>query len=108
MPKSKPVRHNTNCSVYGCHSRKMIDRSVHFHSFPDKNSGIRVQIVNASGATEVIDKRKAWERVLLMGKPVSKYMRVCSRHFTNEDYCAKGKVIIPIIVKLFNVNLGII
>lgn len=90
--KTKPSKHNTNCCVYGCHSRKMFERNIHFHSFPDKNSGILVNIVNAFGNEEKMDKRKAWEKVLLMGKPVTKFMRVCSKHFKNEDYCAKGSV----------------
>lgn len=89
-PKPK---YNTNCCVYGCHSRKGSDRRIHFHAFPDKNSGIKVKLTNALGQIEEVDKRKAWEKVLLMGKPVSKFMRVCSKHFTSEDYCAKGKIL---------------
>nr|CAH7724295.1 unnamed protein product [Callosobruchus chinensis] len=86
---SKP-KYNTNCSVYGCHSRKAVDRSIHFHGFPDKNSGILVKITNASGREEEMDKRQAWEKVLLMGKPVTKFMKVCSKHFKTTDYLAKG------------------
>lgn len=97
MAASTKRRFNTNCCVYGCHSRKMVDRSIHFHAFPDKNSGIRVKVVNAFGQEETVDKRKAWEKVLRMGKPVTKSMRVCSKHFSNDDYCAKGKYIIHII-----------
>ncbi|KAJ8910757.1 hypothetical protein NQ315_009062 [Exocentrus adspersus] len=89
--KQKKQRYNTICCVYGCHSRKGKDRSIHFHAFPNKNSGIKVKIINAMDQEENIDKRKAWEKVLLMGKPVSKYMRVCSKHFTSEDYCAKDR-----------------
>ncbi|KAJ8909937.1 hypothetical protein NQ315_005656 [Exocentrus adspersus] len=88
--KAKKQRYNTNCCVYGCHSRKGKDRNIHFHAFPNKNSGIKVKLINAMDQEENIDKRKAWEKVLLMGKPVNKYMRVCSKHFTSEDYCAKG------------------
>nr|CAI5825451.1 unnamed protein product [Callosobruchus analis] len=86
----KASKFNTNCSVYGCHSKKGYDRSIHFHAFPPKDSDIKVRIVNALGQEEEMDKRLAWERVLLMGKPVTKYMRVCSKHFIKEDYCAKG------------------
>ncbi|KAJ8958724.1 hypothetical protein NQ318_016452, partial [Aromia moschata] len=32
------------------------------------------------------DKRKAWILKLRIGKPVSKFMRVCSLHFAEEDY----------------------
>ena len=74
---SKP-KYNTNCCVYGFHSRKAVDRSINFHGFPDNNSGILVKITaNASGREEEMDKRKAWEKVLLMGKPVTKFLKVC-------------------------------
>ncbi|KAJ8956939.1 hypothetical protein NQ318_014358 [Aromia moschata] len=33
-----------------------------------------------------IDKRKAWILKLRIGKPVSKFMRVCSLHFAEEDF----------------------
>lgn len=82
--------HNTNCCVYNCHSRKHVNRSIHFHYFPKHNAGY-VSLENKFGVQERIDRRKAWEKVLLMGKPVTKNMRVCSLHFKAEDYCTQGK-----------------
>ncbi|KAJ8941604.1 hypothetical protein NQ318_012950 [Aromia moschata] len=35
---------------------------------------------------ERIDKRKACILKLRIGKPVSKFMRVCSLYFAEEDY----------------------
>ncbi|KAJ8914361.1 hypothetical protein NQ315_011349 [Exocentrus adspersus] len=86
--KSTPIN-NTNCSVYGCHSKKSKDKNIHFHFFPKKGD-IRVKIKNRFGVEEEVDRRKAWEKILLMGKSVTKYMRVCSKHFKSEDYCANG------------------
>nr|CAH7727257.1 unnamed protein product [Callosobruchus chinensis] len=42
-----------------------------------------------------MDKRKAWEKVLLMGKAVTKFMKVCakSKHFKTTDYIAKDQFI---------------
>ncbi|KAJ8941418.1 hypothetical protein NQ318_010168, partial [Aromia moschata] len=40
---------------------------------------------------ERIDKRKAWILKLRIGKPVSKFMRVCSLHFAEEDYFYRPK-----------------
>ncbi|KAJ8945895.1 hypothetical protein NQ318_002737 [Aromia moschata] len=37
------------------------------------------------------DKRKAWILKLRIGKPVSKFMRVCSLHFAEEDYFYRSK-----------------
>ena len=90
MACTSKTKHNTNYCVYKCHVRKQKDRNIHFHYFPKKNSGIMVKIINSFGAEELIDKRKAWEKVLLMGKPVTDSMRVCSTHFKKEDYCARG------------------
>ncbi|KAJ8947581.1 hypothetical protein NQ318_010093 [Aromia moschata] len=38
-----------------------------------------------------IDKRKAWILKLRIRKPVSKFMRVCSLHFAEEDYFYRSK-----------------
>jgi hypothetical protein len=36
-----------------------------------------VQIINIFGGKESIDRRKAWEKVLLLRKPARRHMRVC-------------------------------
>ncbi|CAH1961102.1 unnamed protein product [Acanthoscelides obtectus] len=96
LPLLKPLQpvNNTNCSVPGCHSSKKKDKNIHFHHFPSKNSSITVPIVNDSGEEEEVDKREAWEKVLYMGewmgRPISKSTVICSKHFRNEDYCARG------------------
>ncbi|KAJ8938697.1 hypothetical protein NQ318_007985, partial [Aromia moschata] len=38
-----------------------------------------------------IDKRKAWILKLKIRKPVSKFMRVCSLYFAEEDYFYRSK-----------------
>ncbi|CAH2009417.1 unnamed protein product [Acanthoscelides obtectus] len=50
----------------------------------------RVKITNVLGQEEEVHKRTALEKVLLMGKPVTKNMRVCSKHFREKDYCGTG------------------
>lgn len=86
--KPKRTRHNTNCCVLGCHSRKEKDRKVHFHYFPPKDTDVVVTVKNKQGIEEKVNKRTAWENALMMGKPVTPNMRVCSKHFRNEDYCS--------------------
>nr|CAH7745314.1 unnamed protein product [Callosobruchus chinensis] len=39
-----------------------------------------------------MDKRKAWEKVHLMREPVTKFMKVCSKHFKTTAYLAKENV----------------
>ncbi|KAJ8951270.1 hypothetical protein NQ318_008173 [Aromia moschata] len=41
---------------------------------------------NTDKPQERIDKRKAWILKLRIGKPISKFMRVCSLHFAEEDF----------------------
>jgi hypothetical protein len=45
-----------------------------------------VQIINIFGGKESIDRRKAWEKVLLLRKPARRHMRVCGKHFLREDF----------------------
>ncbi|KAF2897554.1 hypothetical protein ILUMI_08622 [Ignelater luminosus] len=81
--------HNTNCCVYGCHSRKNKNRNIHFHYFPKKN-GSFVNVTNNFGVIEKICRRKLWAQVLSMGKSATDNMRVCSLHFKSSDYIAQG------------------
>ena len=53
-----------------------------------------VTITNLFGVKELIDKRKAWEKILLMEKPVTDSMRVCLPHFKIEDYCLTGNYLL--------------
>jgi hypothetical protein len=36
---------------------------------------------NVFGSKGWVERRKAWESALLLGKPSSNYMRVCGKHF---------------------------
>ncbi|KAF5288590.1 hypothetical protein FQA39_LY15369 [Lamprigera yunnana] len=74
-----------NCCVYGCRTKKGREKNLSFHRFPQANFS-HVYITNKLGIQEKVDRKKAWERVLLMGKPASNTMRVCSLHFVKENY----------------------
>jgi hypothetical protein len=39
-----------------------------------------VLIENVSGSKDRVERTKAWESALLIGKPSSNYMRVCGKH----------------------------
>lgn len=77
-------KHNTNCCVYGCHSRKGSDRSIHFHYFPQENE--KVKIINKFGIVEEVNRKGAWVKAINTGKKVTKSMRVCSNNFKITDY----------------------
>jgi hypothetical protein len=39
---------------------------------------------NVFGSKGWVERRKAWESALLLGKPSSNYMRVCGKHFKKK------------------------
>lgn len=58
---------------------------ISFHSFPQEGKE-KVYIHNKLNIRELVDRRAVWVMNLKLGKPVSKYMKVCSRHFKKDDY----------------------
>lgn len=81
------IAHLTRIAVYGCHSRKGADK-IHFHPFPDKNSGIRVNIYKCLWRRGKSGQEKSLGKGFV-DEQTSKYMRVCSKHFKTGDYFAK-------------------
>jgi hypothetical protein len=75
----------TKCCVHGCHTRRAKTEIPAFITFHAK-IGCKVQIINIFGGKESIDRRKAWEKVLLLRKPARRHMRVCGKHFLREDF----------------------
>ncbi|XP_046736570.1 uncharacterized protein LOC124405587 [Diprion similis] len=73
------------CVVYGCSSNSSRDPTVRFHTFPTRGQTF-VKITNKRGISEKIDKFKAWEQAIKIGKPITPTMRICSLHFKKEDY----------------------
>ncbi|KAJ8952152.1 hypothetical protein NQ318_018489, partial [Aromia moschata] len=55
------------------------------------NRPFTVGPVNIKSLQARIDKRKAWILKQRIRKPVSKFMRVCSLHFAEEDYFYRSK-----------------
>lgn len=80
-PRSKS---KVMCCVYGCNSNYKRCPQLAFHSFPRVKKMVNFE--NKFGYNEAVDVKKAWEIKLLMGKPVTKSMLVCSLHFTENDY----------------------
>lgn len=76
------------------------DKHLSFHSFPKENAG-DVYITNEFGVQEKVDRRKAWEIKLLMGKRTTTFMRVCSLHFNRDDFILPG-----LIYKMYLIKVG--
>lgn len=77
------------CSVFGCNSTSNKDATINLHSFP-KEGTRKISITNTFGNEEPIDLRKEWILTLRMGKEVTQWMKVCSKHFNNNDYILPG------------------
>lgn len=80
-----PSNSKTFCCVFGCSSKAKRNRTLSFHVFPPQGKR-KVYIINKLGSLEKIDIHKAWILNLKMSKVPSKYMKVCSLHFTSDDF----------------------
>ncbi|XP_031327647.1 uncharacterized protein LOC116158918 isoform X2 [Photinus pyralis] len=65
----KCIKSRRICSVPQCSTYCEIENEVSLHKFPDD-----------------LNVRKRWKWILRIGKPISKYMLVCSKHFRPEDF----------------------
>mgnify|MGYP005985088185 FL=1 len=82
--RRKSSKSNVNCCVYKCNSVNKKNPELSFHKFPPL--GQKVRHTSGIGEVTLTDRRKLWELNLKMGKSVTPYMYVCSRHFTSADY----------------------
>lgn len=82
-----PRRSRVFCSVFGCSSRACM-ADISFHCFPHKSKEIYTE--NGFGKVEKVKLRNKWIYAIKMGKPVTPSMRVCSKHFKDEDYFVTG------------------
>ncbi|XP_044744742.1 uncharacterized protein LOC123306688 [Coccinella septempunctata] len=75
------------CSVSQCKSssRRPSCKGISFHNFPKKNER-KVLVQTRLGSEKYMDRRQAWMYVLKIRKTLSKNMKVCSLHFTKEDF----------------------
>lgn len=76
---------NSYCSVPQCSSWAKTNPDLSFHLFPEAGKH-RVKVESALGDPTWMCRRKAWILKLKIGKPVTKYMLVCSKHFTDDDF----------------------
>lgn len=99
---------NVNCCVDGCNSVNRKNCELNFHSFPAVDQ--KVNICDKSGVQKEVNRRTLWESTLRLGKPVSKYMRVCSKHFKDDDYLTPnvGNFLIINIAVYFCFKCGIL
>lgn len=88
---SKTRTSNHYCCVPKCNSwaKKDVDNKLTFHLFPPE-SGQKIYMETKLGK-QFIERRKAWIIKLRIGKPVTKFMKVCCLHFKEDDYFIQGK-----------------
>lgn len=90
------------CMVKGCKTFYSTKRNISFHWFPEANK-CKVEVTHNSGFIEIIDKRLSWVKLLDMSnESMEKKLRVCSKHFRDEDFVPgiPGNIMITIVNKL--------
>lgn len=87
---SQKKSHNY-CSVFGCKTKYSSSDYISFHSFPSTKEP-KVLWRNKNGVEELNNRHKIWAMVLRMGKETlnKKQLKICSLHFTNEDFKSGG------------------
>ncbi|CAH1102565.1 unnamed protein product [Psylliodes chrysocephalus] len=83
MPNS-----HDHCSVYNCSSYRKKCPELSFHFFPKPNE--KILVTDEQGRMQLCNRLKIWIAKLQMKNPVHKRMKICSRHFTNDDFVLKG------------------
>lgn len=76
------------CCVKDCKSRND-DKGLSFHRFPMKGENI-VWLENKFGEFEKVDRFNAWRQIVRTKHPYHRFNKICSRHFTEDDYLPQG------------------
>ena len=77
------------CAVTSCKSKSRENEDLSYHFFPPNGRNF-VKIYNYFGNPEKIDVLVAWKKATKI-TDVKYHLRVCSRHFTKEDFLFHGK-----------------
>ena len=86
---SGPSSWRLKCIVKEWNSKKSENSTISFHTLPAPNK-TSVIITDYFGNEKKIDKLEAWKSALKI-TTFSKFSRICSLHFTNDDYILPGK-----------------
>ncbi|KAG5883265.1 hypothetical protein JTB14_024240 [Gonioctena quinquepunctata] len=78
-------RSNRYCSVPQCSFGEK-KSNINFHAFPQAGDEYRVWVEGTLGSKVLMDRQKAWQLKLKLGKPVTRNMKVCSLDFIDDDY----------------------
>ena len=91
QPKTRILReykHLRVCDVKGCGNRAKINPHLAFHKLPKPKTN-KVTVYNSFNQPEEIDRLDAWKKALKMTN-VKADTRICSMHFTKDDYILPG------------------
>ena len=86
--KSAPSSWRQKCIVSGCKNKKSGNSHITLHSFPAPKKSV-VCLTDHFGNKKEIDRLDAWKLVLKVDS-LKKKSRVCSLHFTKNDYYFPG------------------
>lgn len=81
------------CSVFGCTAYYSLDENISYHGLPSAN-GPKVLWKNGDGFEELVNCQTIWASILRLSKKTlnKKSIKVCSKHFTVNDYFRPSNV----------------
>ena len=83
--KSKNV-----CVVKDCISNKKPNADLMFYNFPRENLEF-FKVEKENGGFEILDKLTVWKLSVGNDVQITKESKICSNHFTDEDFKRLGK-----------------
>lgn len=85
FPNKPHTNSKVYCCVQGCDSQAGRNRNLSFHCFP-RAGRIHLIIERTKGKFIIMGLRDVWLKNLKIQTSASAFWKVCSRHFTKEDY----------------------
>lgn len=76
------------CCVQNCTSNRS-DINLSFHVFPKRGENT-VWLENKYGEMEKVDRFDAWLQIVKTKRPYIQTYKICSKHFTKDDYIPRG------------------
>lgn len=91
VSNKKPRKKKISCSALNCPNTTERNPNFFFHSIP--KTGECVSLENKFGIIEKYDRRAVWDKRLKLSKKITRSSKVCSYHFTKDDYLFPGLVL---------------
>jgi len=99
---SSHKKSKNHCSVFGCSAYYSTEENISYHCLPSA-TGPKILWKNNSGFEELVNCQTIWAVGLRLSKEAlsKKNIKVCSKHFTVNDYFRPSNLIKIICTHMF-------